>query len=127
MIAEISAASSEQSAGIGSVNASVTQLDQMTQQNAALVEQSAAAAESLKEQSLRLAGAVSKFSTEESTRAAVHAAPVAPARSAAPPQVRPLKPAPAPKAAVRRAAAISVASAPVAVAAETASGDWETF
>jgi methyl-accepting chemotaxis protein len=44
IIAEISAAASEQSQGIGQVNAAVTQLDQMTQQNAALVEQSAAAA-----------------------------------------------------------------------------------
>jgi methyl-accepting chemotaxis protein len=40
----------EQSSGIGQVNGAVAQLDQMTQQNAALVEESAAAAESLKEQ-----------------------------------------------------------------------------
>ena len=50
IIGEITAAAAEQSDGIGQVNAAVTQLDQMTQQNAALVEQSAAAAESLKEQ-----------------------------------------------------------------------------
>jgi len=61
IIGEISAASTEQSQGIGTVNVSVTQLDQMTQQNAALVEQSAAAAESLKEQATRLASAVSAF------------------------------------------------------------------
>ncbi len=61
IIGEISAASTEQSQGIGSVNVSVMQLDQMTQQNAALVEQSAAAAESLKEQAGRLAHAVSAF------------------------------------------------------------------
>ena len=56
IIGEISAAAMEQSQGIEQVNTSVVQLDQMTQQNAALVEQSAAAAESLKEQALRLAG-----------------------------------------------------------------------
>ena len=61
IIGEISAASAEQSSGIGQVNNAVTQLDQMTQQNAALVEQSAAAAESLKDQALRLAQAVAVF------------------------------------------------------------------
>ncbi|MBT9458130.1 MAG: HAMP domain-containing protein [Burkholderiaceae bacterium] len=61
IIAEISAAASEQSQGIGQVNVAVTQLDQMTQQNAALVEESAAAAESLKEQAMRLAQEVAVF------------------------------------------------------------------
>jgi methyl-accepting chemotaxis protein len=61
IIGEITAASSEQSSGIGQVNVAVTQLDQMTQQNAALVEQSAAAAESLKEQARKLSGVVSTF------------------------------------------------------------------
>jgi methyl-accepting chemotaxis protein len=66
IIGEISAAASEQSDGIGTVNQSVTQLDQMTQQNAALVEQSAAAAESLKDQAGRLAQAVAAFKLGES-------------------------------------------------------------
>jgi methyl-accepting chemotaxis protein len=61
MIGEISRASTEQSEGIGQVNMAVAELDQMTQQNAALVEQSAAAAESLREQALRLAQVVSAF------------------------------------------------------------------
>jgi methyl-accepting chemotaxis protein len=61
IIGEITAAASEQSGGIGLVNNSVTQLDQMTQQNAALVEESAAAAESLKEQAQRLAESVQLF------------------------------------------------------------------
>ena len=61
IIGEITAASAEQSDGIGQVNTSVTQLDQMTQQNAALVEQSAAAAESLKDQAHRLAEVVAVF------------------------------------------------------------------
>jgi methyl-accepting chemotaxis protein len=61
IIAEISAAASEQSQGIGQVNSSVSQLDQMTQQNAALVEQSAAAAQSLREQAGKLVSVVSSF------------------------------------------------------------------
>jgi methyl-accepting chemotaxis protein len=61
MIGQISAASNEQSEGISHVNVAVAELDQMTQQNAALVEQSAAAAESLREQAQRLAQVVSTF------------------------------------------------------------------
>ncbi len=61
IIGEITAAAAEQSQGINEVNGSVAQLDQMTQQNAALVEQSAAAAESLKEQAARLSSVVATF------------------------------------------------------------------
>ena len=61
IIGEISLAATEQSEGIASVNTSVVQLDQMTQQNAALVEESAAAAESLKDQAERLVEAVAVF------------------------------------------------------------------
>jgi methyl-accepting chemotaxis protein len=61
VIGEITAASSEQSAGIAQVNTSINNLDQMTQQNAALVEQSAAAAQSMREQAEQLAQAVSVF------------------------------------------------------------------
>ncbi len=61
IIGEISAAAAEQSDGIGEVNTAVNELDQMTQQNAALVEQSAAAAESLRDQAQRLAQAVGVF------------------------------------------------------------------
>ncbi len=61
LIGEITAATLEQSAGIGQINTAVTHLDQMTQQNAALVEQSAAAAESLKEQAARMSEAVGVF------------------------------------------------------------------
>jgi methyl-accepting chemotaxis protein len=61
IIAEISAAASEQSQGIGQINSAVAQLDQMTQQNSALVEESTAAAESLKEQAMLLANAVNTF------------------------------------------------------------------
>ena len=61
IIGEISATSTIQTKGISHVNATVAELDQMTQQNAALVEQSAAAAESLREQAQRLAQLVSTF------------------------------------------------------------------
>ncbi|OIN91796.1 MAG: methyl-accepting chemotaxis protein [Comamonadaceae bacterium CG1_02_60_18] len=61
IMGQISSAAADQSEGIGSVNAAVGELDQMTQQNAALVEQSAAAAESLREQAQRLEQAVSVF------------------------------------------------------------------
>ena len=61
LIAEISAATLEQSTGIGQVGDAVTQLDQVTQQNAALVEEAAAAAESLKVQAGELVEAVAVF------------------------------------------------------------------
>jgi methyl-accepting chemotaxis protein len=61
IIGEITAAAGEQSDGIGQVNVAVSQLDQMTQQNAALVEESAAAAQSLKDQAEQLAGLVGRF------------------------------------------------------------------
>ncbi|RZJ13200.1 MAG: chemotaxis protein [Rubrivivax sp.] len=61
IVAEISSASSEQSRGVGQVGQAVTQMDQVTQQNAALVEESAAAAESLKTQALQLVQVVSVF------------------------------------------------------------------
>ena len=65
IINEITAASTEQSDGIGQVNTAVVQLDQMTQQNAALVEQSAAAADSLKDQASKLATVVGNFRLTE--------------------------------------------------------------
>jgi methyl-accepting chemotaxis protein len=61
VMAEISAAGTEQSQGIGQVNTAVGHLDQMTQQNAALVEQTAAAAASLKDQAIGLANEVATF------------------------------------------------------------------
>jgi methyl-accepting chemotaxis protein len=61
IIGEITSTSTEQSDGIGQVNTAVTQLDQMTQANAALVEQSAAAAESLRGQTQRLSQVLGNF------------------------------------------------------------------
>jgi methyl-accepting chemotaxis protein len=65
LVGEISAASTEQSQGIGQVGDAVSQLDRVTQQNAALVEESAAAAESLKVQAARLAQLMSVFRVEQ--------------------------------------------------------------
>ena len=61
LIAEISAAASEQQQGISQVNQAVGNLDQMTQQNAALVEESAAAASALSDQARKLGEVVSLF------------------------------------------------------------------
>lgn len=61
LIGEISSATQEQTGGIAQVSESVGQIDHMTQQNAALVEESAAAAESLRQQAARLVEAVSVF------------------------------------------------------------------
>jgi len=61
---EIAVAAAEQSTGIDQVNIAVTQMDEVTQQNAALVEQATAAAGSLEEQAGRLKAAVSVFRTE---------------------------------------------------------------
>jgi len=61
LIAEIASASGEQSKGIGQIGDAVNQLDQVTQQNAALVEQSTAAAESLQHQAAELARLVGVF------------------------------------------------------------------
>ena len=92
IIGEISAATGEQSQGIAQVGSAVGQLDQATQQNAALVEESAAAAESLKEQAARLAGVVAAFHLDAGPSSAPAARPAAakapaPAAHAAPPKL----------------------------------------
>lgn len=76
IMGEISAASAEQSSGIDQVNRAVTQMDGVTQQNAALVEQAAAAAASLQAQAAHVADVVSRFRLEaaEAAEASVAAA-----------------------------------------------------
>ncbi|MDY0744101.1 methyl-accepting chemotaxis protein [Paucibacter sp. R3-3] len=139
IIGEIRASTVEQSDGISSVNGAVGQLDQMTQQNAALVEQSAAAAESLREQARKLAGLVSGFKLQDGgTRVAVALAPAPmPARAASPAPAavksasKPLATAVAKKAAAKPAVSAprptKPAAAPVAPAPAPSDGDWETF
>jgi len=66
IVGEISAASQEQSTGIEEVNRAITQMDEVTQQNAALVEEAAAAAQSLQDQAGKLAQVVGVFKLERS-------------------------------------------------------------
>jgi methyl-accepting chemotaxis protein len=65
IMGEITAASSEQSNGVNQVSEAVTQMDQTTQQNAALVEEMAAAASSLRNQAGELVNTVSVFRTSD--------------------------------------------------------------
>jgi methyl-accepting chemotaxis protein len=149
IIGEIRASTVEQSEGIGSINTAVGQLDQMTQQNAALVEQSAAAAESLREQASKLAGLVGGFKLQGRQAAA----PTVTAAAAARPSVPAVRPAatrpaaaskPLPKPTVKaqpkpleRVAPLAAAAAPLprtfaasppaAHSSPVADGDWETF
>jgi methyl-accepting chemotaxis protein len=135
IMGEISAASSEQSGGIEQVNRAVTQMDEVTQQNAALVEEAAAAAGSLEEQANRLKTVVSVFRLDASHAApALAAAPLArpvakPTRAAAPAASAPA-PTAAPKAApaaLRRPAPSAAPAVSARTGTDDASGDWETF
>ncbi|NIC04306.1 methyl-accepting chemotaxis protein [Billgrantia bachuensis] len=83
VLGEISVAAGEQSDGIGQVNVAVAELDRMTQQNAALVEESTVAAEQLKDQADRLAEAVGGFKLSErrADRQVSSQAQAAPSRS----------------------------------------------
>jgi len=121
IMSEITAASAEQSAGIEEVNRAITHMDEMTQQNSALVEESAAAAESLKEMAVKLAEAVAAFKLAEShaAAAAVRAAPH-PATVPAP------APAPAVRLPARRAAPAPALHEPKKPA-RNANDDWEEF
>ncbi|HEL4244758.1 HAMP domain-containing protein [Stenotrophomonas maltophilia] len=110
IMADISAASQEQSSGIEQVNQAVVQMDETTQQNAALVEEASAAARSMEEQANLLAEAVSVFRTGAATVAAV----VRPALAAVAATVTP----------VRRPAALSPRIEPTLAAN---AGGWEEF
>jgi methyl-accepting chemotaxis protein len=68
IIGEIAAASDEQRAGIEQVNGAIVQMDQVTQQNAALVEEAAAAADAMQDQARELAQLVATFRTEGAVR-----------------------------------------------------------
>jgi methyl-accepting chemotaxis protein len=121
VVSEISAASQEQSEGIEQVNQAITQMDQTTQQNAALVEEAAAAAQSMQEQAGRLTQAVSVFKISNNDFAQAPAAAVV--RKAAPVIAKAVKPAAAP---ARKAPAALPAAKNIAA---TAGGDdqWEQF
>ena len=144
LMGEISAATTEQSTGIGQVGAAVSQMEQTTQQNASLVEESAAAAESLAEQAQALVAEVDMFklgagiaspttmrktklkSAPAATRAPAPravSAPPAKARLAGPGRPTIAAPASAGGAAGRPA----LAAAPSKSAASDDGGDWTTF
>ncbi|MBI2749536.1 MAG: MCP four helix bundle domain-containing protein [Burkholderiales bacterium] len=155
LIGEISASAHEQTSGIQQINQAIVQLDNVTQQNAALVEEAAAAAASLNHQAGHMVEVVSTFKLEAgSASRPIGIAHTAPAKKAppAPPRLAAQKPAPAlgkpapaaaPKLAAKPAAKPSTKptapqpaaprklAAPVAKAAKPATsaddGDWETF
>ncbi|MFM7506676.1 MAG: methyl-accepting chemotaxis protein [Rubrivivax sp.] len=130
VIGEISAAATEQSSGLRQVNEAVARLDQMTHQNAALVEQGAAAAQSMAEQSRRLTQALGHFRVGAGAREG--SGPAGPA-----PRPRTSRPVPAaapagtPRVLAGQDLALARTAAKARVAPPAAStapgGDWETF
>jgi methyl-accepting chemotaxis protein len=129
IMGEISSASTEQSAGVAQVGEAVTQMDQATQQNAALVEESAAAAESLKSQSQALVQTVAVFrlAQGEAVYAASPAAVPARAASVAPDRRGPNRAKNVARLSPPKPAAASPAAAPV-VARKTGTDDeWTSF
>ncbi|MEN5418085.1 methyl-accepting chemotaxis protein [Stenotrophomonas sp. TWI169] len=115
IMAEISAASQEQSAGIEQVNQTVVQMDETTQQNAALVEEATAAARAMEEQAVQLGEAVARFRLESQNEAPLPAVVAAAQRRT---------PAAAPAA---RPAPQRVARAAAAQPALALDGDWQEF
>jgi methyl-accepting chemotaxis protein len=126
LIAEITAASREQATGVDEINKAVTQMDQVTTQNAALVDEASAGTHALAEQARALAQVVAFFDLGSARRKAVPApAPPPATRPAASAEaaiaVNAVRPAPAKRAA-------PPASRPVSVVATSAAGDdWDTF
>jgi methyl-accepting chemotaxis protein len=117
LVTDIANASREQTAGIDQVTHAVAQMDEVTQQNAALVEQAAAAAESLEEQAGFLAETVSKFHLGEASGRSM-------ARLAAPPQL----PAPALSAEpVHKPAAVGLRTAEVPRLSSVVDDEWAEF
>jgi methyl-accepting chemotaxis protein len=125
IMGEITSASSEQSIGIDQVNTAITQMDQVTQQNAALVEQAAAAAASMQEQATRLADVASSFKLGNEDSQRVLAAPKPQARLATA-AARPAAAAraPAKRPAPRLSSASSTAPKPATVGGDK---EWEEF
>ncbi|MBQ0132518.1 MAG: HAMP domain-containing protein [Comamonas sp.] len=127
LIGEITASSTEQHQGFSQVNQAVNNLDQMTQQNAALVEESSAAANAMNDQAQRLLQAVSVFDlghTAASHTQRQHVAVNSPMKSSKPAATR----APAVERAQRLQKPATIAAKPQAPSPKAASeDDWETF
>jgi methyl-accepting chemotaxis protein len=126
LIAEIAAASQEQSSGIGQVNTAITQMDQVVQQNASLVEEATAATESMKEQAGALLQLVSRFKLGgEGEMATLQAATP---RAAAPRAAAPRRPAPTPiKVRPDQAKLTSGFGALEAPQRRSGNGEWKEF
>ena len=121
IMSEITAASVEQSQGIEQVNLAITQMDEVTQQNAALVEEAAAAAEALEEQAQNLSVSVATFKVDEgSGSTAIARRAPAPARHIAPAR----KPAALGKPGAGRGAALAK---PKTKPQQDDDGEWEEF
>jgi len=130
LIGEIGAATHEQEQGISQVSDAVNQLDQVTQQNAALVEESAAAADSLNHQASRLVEIVSVFRLDESASGAVIRRAQAQSRTAPAPAALSRAQAPRAVAAPTRKPQASLTAARPAkqpAMAATADDEWEKF
>ncbi|WP_371763729.1 methyl-accepting chemotaxis protein [Massilia sp.] len=136
IMSDIASASAEQSAGIEQVNLSIIEMDGMTQQNAALVEEAAAAFQSLQDQAAELQRVVSIFKLAEGEEQAIVDAPAPAAatvsravvvRPAAKPQLKKPAAAKAKKPVQQERAADAPASTAKKVAAAAASDDWEEF
>lgn len=127
LMREITAASQEQSGGIAEVNQAVGQMDEMTQQNAALVEEAAAAAESLQHQAQRLSEAVSVFKLGTASDNLAYQAPIARASVSRPALKTPAKYPTISKSA--QSGSVRIASKPSAKAsvASNAEDGWEEF
>jgi len=128
IMGEISAASVEQSAGVSQVGTAMTQMDEATQQNAALVEEMSAAAASLKSQAQDLVRAVSVFKLHQGGGAGARSAVVAGSTDALRPAAA-KKPVAVRRAAVTPAPAAALAAAPAAQPAGANEDDdgWSTF
>src|SRR5450830_1366556 len=126
VVSEISAASAEQSDGIEQVNQAITQMDEVTQQNAALVEEAAAASKSLQEQAQQLEQAVSVFKLESGQSAGhnpAYAAAVPAPKSALKPLAK-LAQKPQGK---KMSAVVPAAMGPKLALAGNDNGSWEQF
>ncbi|KWZ46089.1 chemotaxis protein [Burkholderia savannae] len=127
IMGEIAAASGEQSRGIEQVNQAIAQMDEVTQQNAALVEEAAAASKSLEEQGRQLTQAVAFFRANMDG-AAQHTQHAHHAQHTAQTPAKPKAKAKRSEAAPRAAHAAPTFSKPApALAAATATDDWQTF
>ncbi|AOJ68844.1 MULTISPECIES: methyl-accepting chemotaxis protein [Burkholderia] len=127
IMGEIAAASGEQSRGIEQVNQAIAQMDEVTQQNAALVEEAAAASKSLEEQGRQLTQAVAFFRAN-TDGAAQHTQHAHHAQHTAQTPAKPKAKAKRSEAAPRAAHAAPTFSKPApALAAATATDDWQTF